>query len=182
MIDLYRYIEEEFEDDRELVSYIYCKTFQNAYVIKEKGIQLYIKNENEILKTRKLYELHFHNFLKHQLFNRLQEIKYYSNVNVFDTRRLIAVSADCISMIQIVIRNKIHLNVHFRSSDFDGALPADLEFLASLPSVLIQHLQDFYNTPGYDEVEFLYIKKLEETPVQLNLTFGSLHRTNKLTN
>ena len=110
---------------------------------------------------------------------RLQEIKFYSKVNIKNTRRLLAVSSDCISTIQILIRDSIHLNVYFRSSDYDGALPVDLSFISTLPWELIQHLRKFQGSIGYEEVCDSLIQELENKPIELNLMFGSLHRTFK---
>lgn len=178
MIDLYNNIKKDFNGSRELVSVVYSYTFENYINAINQSNKLFEEVKNDILIKRKLNEVHFHNFLKHQIFSRLQEIKYYSEVNIFDTRRLVSTSADCISLIQILVRNEIHINVYFRSSDFDGALPADLLLLTHLPIDLIEHCQTFIGVPGYEEINPESINTLKEKPIHLNLMFGSLHRTN----
>lgn len=178
MINLHTKINKDFGTLKELVSVNYSCTFDNYMDCALSGCELFRYTANQKLTERKHNELHFHNFLKHQMFSRLQEIKYYSNVNIGDTRRLISTSSDCISTIQILIRDDIHVNVYFRSSDFDHALPADLEFITSLPNELIVHLERFIGTKGYEEIDMQYTKQLREKNIKLNLMFGSLHRTN----
>jgi len=176
--DLYYKMMRDFGNQRELVSVNYSCAFDDYKDAIVQSNNLFNDVKNDVLITRKANELHFHNFLKHQLFSRLQEIKYYSEVNIFDTRRLVSVSSDCITSIQILVRDEIHINVYFRSSDFDGALPADLLLLANLPTDLIEHSQTFIGVPGYEEINPESINTLKEKPIHLNLMFGSLHRTN----
>lgn len=175
---MFDFFEECFEDERELCAVHYEEWFDNYYSIMMDGTKQYEIRKNDVLVRRKKNELHFHNFLEHQLFSRLQEIKYYSNVNIFDTRRLVATSADCISMVQLLVRDQIHLMVHFRSSDFDGALPVDLEWISTLPHKLIRHLSKMQGVKGYEEINPETIKSFATKPIKLDLTFGSLHRTN----
>jgi hypothetical protein len=180
---MYNIIEEMYEnldhslDSRELCAVTYKATFDNFVHCSDYGIILWSKYINDKLIERRGNELHFHNFLKHQLFSKLQEIKYYSNVNIADTRRLVAVSPDCISTIQILVRDKIYLNVYFRSSDIDGALPADLRFITELPTELIVHLERMREAKGYSEITDELMKDLRSKPIELTLMFGSLHRT-----
>ena len=171
-------MEEDFDGKREMNGVHYTVQFDDYYELMMAGKQCFADRKNDVLDIRKSNELHFHNFLNHQMFSRLQEIKYYSHVNINDTRRLVAVSADCISLIQILVRDKIHLMVHFRSSDFDGALPADLEFLSRLPLELIMHLSKMKINQGYEEVNDQLIEDLKHKYVKMDLSFGSLHRTN----
>jgi hypothetical protein len=175
--DLYYKMMRDFGNQRELVSASYSCNFGSYADCEIQSKSLFEDVKNDVLITRKTNELHFHNMLLHQMFSRLQEIKYYSEVDIFDTRRLVSVSADCITAIQILVRDVIHLNVYFRSSDFDGALPADLEFICSLPKELICHLDNMTGIPGYEEATIDNINKISIKPIKLNLMFGSLHRT-----
>lgn len=177
MFNLHNEIIEDFDTSDELVSVNYRVDFHNYFDALKQSEAYYEAVKNKTLITRKENELHFHNFLEHQLFSRLQEIKYYSEVNITDTRRLVSVSSDCISTIQLLVRDKIHVNVYFRSSDFDGALPADLEFICTLPHKLIIHLSKMINIKGYEDINTSLIEKLKNSEVQLNIMFGSLHRT-----
>lgn len=177
---MYNIINEMYEDlgdSRELCAAAYQIDFDNFVHCSDYGIALWQKYINEKLIARRANEVYFHNFLKHQLFSRLQEIKAYSNVNIADTRRLVAVSADCISTIQILVRDKLYLNVYFRSSDIDGALPVDLKFITDLPTELIVHLERMRDNPSYSEVTDALMKEIRSKEVRLTLTFGSLHRT-----
>lgn len=177
---MYNVINEMYEDlgsDRELCACTYQIDFDNFVGAINYGDDIFDMFRNEKLIERKRNELHFHNFLKHQMFSHLQEIKYYSRVNIADTRRLVAVSSDCISTIQMLVRDKVYLNVYFRSSDIDGALPADLQFLTTLPSQLIEHLQRLRDVKGYEDVTDELLSKIRTSKVRLTLMFGSLHRT-----
>ena len=175
MINLYKEIQGSFGKNTELCGVTFSKEYLDHYHLMKSGEDLYKHVENGVLQTRKQFELHYYNYLEHQLFSRLQEIKSYSTVNIFNTRRLVSVTPDCISLIQLLVRDEIHLLVHFRSSHFTDALPCDLEFLSSLPHKLIRHLITLQGTYGYDEINEETIKKLSSKKVKLTLTFGSLH-------
>ena len=176
---LFTQLEQSFRGSRrEVVSAHYSVVYHNAKHAKSDSSEYFDEIKTEILINRMANELHFHNFLNHQLFYKLQEIKYYSAVNIENTRRLVAVSTDCITSIHLIIRNCIHLNVYFRSSDYDGALPADYKFLATIPSLFIDHLTHMQDVDGYDEVNDSLLRMLTTKTVQVNLMFGSLHRTN----
>jgi len=179
LIQLYDNILAEFKEKGvdELVSVNYTETFSNPDIMQEDGYALFAYARNDALTKRRNSEMHFYNYLEHQLFSHLQEIKFYSTVNINDTRRLVSSSSDCISAIQILVRDEIHLNVYFRSSDFDGALPADIEWLTSLPAGLIAHLFTMINEKSYGEVTIDLLEELAIKNVKLNLMFGSLHRT-----
>lgn len=181
---MYNIIDEMYEDldhqlgnNKEICAVTYGMRFDNFVHCSDYGNELWHHFINDKLIERRKNELHFHNFLKHQLFSRLQEIKYYSDVNILDTRRLVAVSSDCISTIQILVRDKVHLNVYFRSSDIDGALPADLKFITELPSELIVHLERMKGVNGYSEINDDLMRELRTKEIHLTLMFGSLHRT-----
>ena len=177
VIELYKELKESLKYTDEIVSESAVLDFNNYYDFHDAGRELFTVYQNDTLRKRKENELHFHNFLEHQLFSHLQEIKYYSDVDIFDTRRLVAVSQDCISMIQILVRKEIQIIVHFRSSDFDGALPADLEWISTLPNKLLIHLERMKNVKGYEEITEDSLRDLKHKSIKLRLSFGSLHRT-----
>lgn len=168
-----------FGTRREMTSYICPLKFKNANECCLNGTMLFNETSSEITRARLDNEVHFHSFLLNQLFSKLQEIKAYSIVNINNTRRLIAVSQDCISTIHVLVRDEIQVNVYFRSSDYDGALPVDLKFISEIPTKLIKHMIKFKGTKGYEEVTQELIEEYENKPVLMNLMFGSLHRTNK---
>jgi len=175
--NLHREILKEFSNKKELVSCNYSCEFDNYFKCKIETSDFLDENITSTLDNRKKNESHFYNYLLHQLFSHLQEIKYYSPVNLNDTRRIICVSHDCISSIQVLIREEIHVILYFRSSDFDGALLVDLDFIGEIPNELIKHCTRNRNMKGYEECTTEFLKKLTNSKVKLNLSFGSLHRT-----
>jgi hypothetical protein len=118
---LVKLFEEMREDvDGESISSHYKIRFDDYLDCLYEGNKLYKETENKITKTRKAQEKHYHQRIKHQMFSLLQEIKYYSYVDIQDTRRLISVNSDCISAVHILLRDKIYINVldSFSDSDF----------------------------------------------------------------
>lgn len=178
MLNIYKQILETFNTKREITSCSFTALFKNTDDCLLNGVILFNKVSTPIIRARLNNEVHFHSFLINQLFSKLQEIKAYSSVNINNTRRLIAVSHDCISTIHVLIRDEIQVNVYFRSSDYDGALPVDLKFISEIPLKLIEHMIKFKNTKGYEEVTDELIDEYKEKKVLINLIFGSLHRTN----
>jgi len=178
MLKNYKRMLASFGTRRELTAYSMSERFDNAHSCWLSGIMLFSEVKNDVIINRLDNEVHFHSSLLHQLFSRLQEIKAYSNVDINNTRRLIAISHECISTIHVLVREEIQVFVYFRSSDIDGALPCDLKFISEIPSRLIEHMIKFKNTKGYEEVTQELIQKYKEKPILLNIMFGSLHRTN----
>lgn len=176
--DIYDKILEDFENKRELISKFYQCEFNNYEDCLEQGNKLFNITVNDVLALRKYNELYYHTYLKNQLFSNLQAIKYYNTIDIRETRRIVSTSDNCISTIHILVRDTIYLNIYFRSSDFDGALSADLEFMCTLPKELITHLRIFKGSNGYQEVTDDLINKLQNMPIKLSMMFGSLHRTN----
>jgi len=178
--ETYSKIEKDFKSKKELVSVKYSFSSDNMFDIIKQTQDFYESVKTPRLESRKRIEVHYHNALMHQLFSHLQEIKYYSDVNIFDTRRLVSVSSDCISSIQILVRKSIHINTYFRSSDFDGALPVDLILITSLPKKLFDHLNLMNHLPEYKEISPKALESLKQKKIKINLFFGSLHRTNDI--
>lgn len=175
--NLFEEILDDFGSNQELVSVNYGVEFANHKEFTNLVKNYYEDHKTAILERRLSQEDHFHDFLRQQMFAELQEMKYYGSVNITDTRRLVAISRNCITTIHILVRDSIHVNVYFRSSDFDGALPVDMLFISSLPSDLIDHLSKNVCTKGYDEVNDALLTKLSTSSIKLNLYFGSLHRS-----
>lgn len=152
-----------------------CVVFENVIDAEEQGKDLFLRKTTDVLKDRKLIEDYYYYYIKNGLMSKLMEIKSYSAVNIFDTRRLIYTNIDCISSVHVIIRDKIYLNVYFRSSDYKGALPSDLEFLTSIPRWLIEQLTILQHDYRYSEINDESIYKLNNMNVELNISFGSLH-------
>jgi hypothetical protein len=175
--NLFEEILDDFGSNQELVSVNYGVEFVNHKEFTNLVKNYYEEHKTPVLERRLSQEDHFHDFLRQQMFAELQEMKYYGSVNITDTRRLVAVSRNCITTIHMLVRESLYLNVYFRSSDFDGALPVDMLFISSLPSDLIDHLSKNVCTKGYEEVNDALLTKLSTSSIKLNLYFGSLHRT-----
>jgi hypothetical protein len=175
--NLFEEILDDFGSNQELVSVNYGVEFVNHKEFTNLVKNYYEEHKTGVLERRLSQEDHFHDFLRQQMFAELQEMKYYGSVNITDTRRLVAVSRNCITTIHMLVRESLYLNVYFRSSDFDGALPVDMLFISSLPSDLIDHLSKNVCTKGYEEVNDALLTKLSTSSIKLNLYFGSLHRT-----
>ena len=175
--NLFEEILNDFGPNQELLSVNYGVEFSNHKEFTNLVKNYYEDHKTCVLERRLHNEDHFHDFLRHQMFAELQEMKYYSSVNITDTRRLVAVSRNCITTIHILVRDSVHLNVYFRSSDFDGALAVDMLFISSLPSDLIDHLSKKAHSKGYEEVNDALLTKLSTSSIKLNLYFGSLHRS-----
>ena len=159
----------------EIVSVSYSCKSKNFLTFIQESRDLFNYLANDVLLRRKEIEIHLHESMKHQMLTRLLEMKFYSEVNIFDTRRLLAVSSDCISTIQILIRDKIYLNCYLRSSDYLGALPVDLEKISELPKALIEHIEYYSDLLEYSECTEEKIQELKNKEIELTLSFGSLH-------
>jgi len=177
MHSLYNRIGESLSNQNEIIDVTFTEKFENAYQMKMSAIQTFYELSNEVLTKRQEQEKHFYDFLLNQLLHRLNEIKAYSEVNIFDSRRMIAVSTDCITSIQIVVRDDIHLIVNMRSSDYNGALPCDLQFLCGIPFDFLYHLSQCKEWETYKEVSQNSIEELFKKEVRFSISFGSLHKT-----
>lgn len=145
----------------------------NAFETSEKFVETYL---NKILEDRKEIESDYHKMIFLQLLHNLGEMKYYSSVNINDSRRIVSVNNDCLSLVQILIRDEFHIQAYFRSSDLLGALPIDLEFLCKIPNNFIKYLYNKIGKAGYEEVNENYIEELQKKKVKLKVIFGSLHK------
>lgn len=166
-----------FNNIKELCQYSLYFDFENPDKCKEAGETFFKNISTDIQKERKIIEQNYYTYLFSGLKHRIVELDFMTDLNIFDSRRLIFTNPDCISSIQILFRDKIYLLVNFRSSHFQKALPGDIEFICSLP----QRITDFL------ENEFLKISEkqnkkiinsiieLKHKEVNVLLTFGSLH-------
>lgn len=178
MKDVYLDIKSLFKHERELCGVSYNSVYNNSKDFSMYFSDLFDEHANNTLIKRSNSETYFYDFLENQLFHNIVEMKFYSDVNVLNSRRLTAISKDCISQIHLLIRDEIIFNVYFRSSDFDNALLCDLKFLSTIPQKFIQHLMKHSNDENYSEINSSIIKELKNKKIIFNTFFGSLHRTN----
>lgn len=114
--------------------------------------------------------LHY-NKLRYSLSHSFAENWFYKTEWITQTRRVVALSSDCISSISLYIRddNKMHLCVYFRSSHITSLLPVDFRFLVELPMLFMGDLSHVVRTFDIPHV----LPEVEE--INLNLFFGNLH-------
>lgn len=132
--------------------------------------------DSEVVNNRKVLELDYYNKIFYDMVHDLAEMKFYSEVNLNTTRRLIATNNDCLSLVNVQIRDAIHVQAYFRSSDIITALPCDLEFLACLPGRLKSHFEEKQGVIGYEEITEEFLSEYCNKPVKLKIMFGSLHK------
>lgn len=109
---------------------------------------------------KNMEEYHHYKFLTHALLHKINAVKYFHKEGL-ESRKLIIFSDDCISSIQLIVREEeVGLQVHMRSSDAINLLAPDLIALTQLlERVISQHRIEIY--PG--------------KRVMIHITFGSLH-------
>ena len=136
---------------------------------RQTGINLLIEEmECKHLYTSKLgknwnqksqEEYHHYGFLTHALLHKINSVKYFNGEGI-DSRKLIIFSDDCISAIQLIVREEeVGLYVHMRSSDAINLLPLDVMALTNL----------------LDNVMITHRLSGEDRRVVIHITFGSLH-------
>ena len=104
-------------------------------------------------------EYHHYGFLTHALLHKINSVKYFNGEDI-DSRKLIIFSDDCISAIQLIVREEeVGLYVHMRSSDAVNLLPLDVMALTNL----------------LDNVMITHRLSGEDRRVMIHITFGSLH-------
>ena len=115
-------------------------------------------NKNWVQKQKEEY--HHYQFLTHALLHKINSVKYFNNEGL-ESRKIIIFSDDCISSIQLIVREEeIGLQVHMRSSDIISLLPLDVIALATLlKEVMCEHR----------------IRITPQKRVMIHITFGSLH-------
>ena len=108
---------------------------------------------------KNIEERHHYKFLYHGLLHKINATKYFHNEGI-ESRKLIVFSDDCISTIQLMVREEeVGLYVHMRSSDAINLLAPDIMALTGmLNEVILTHRI----TP-------------EDRRVVIHITFGSLH-------
>lgn len=160
--DFYNKTNELIKINNELCSYHYSLDFKNSKDLEEQTSEFFDSVKNVTLLKRLHDEYNFYNHIFSGLVHRVNELKFMCNIDV-NSRRIVFTNPDCISFIQILVRDKIYLSAHFRSSDFLGALPCDLKFIGNI-------LEKFFEY--FEDTDFNIDKSKE---VNLTLNFGSLH-------
>ncbi len=148
-------------------------SFKNSICARQESI-LFFERSSGVAKKRSEEEQDYYNHIKYGLIHTLEELKAYQDINVLDTRRWVFTNLDCISFVQILIRDKITVMVQMRSSDLLGALPGDIRFFSSLPDTLLNFLESKKDQEQYSEIP-LVLSDLRLRPIELIINFGSLH-------
>jgi len=150
---------------------IQCQTSIIPLLVEE--FKEYLDESNYPLSHREDMELFHYEKLFNTLVHALGENYYYLKENPRYSRRIIATSTDCISVIQCrgIDENTLALNVFMRSSHYKNLLPVDLIFLFELVPRYIEAAKHLERTFNPDWGTFL----TDIDRMVLNITFGSLH-------
>lgn len=120
---------------------------------------LYTSKLGKNWDQKNLEEYHHYGFLTHALLHKINSVKYFNGEGI-DSRKLIIFSDDCISAIQLIVREEeVGLYVHMRSSDAINLLPLDVMALTNL----LDNVMTTHRLSG------------EGRRVMIHITFGSLH-------
>lgn len=135
----------------------------------------YLTNELDYPLGPKLAQEKYHYAkLMSALAHSIGENFFYKKTQLCDSRQYVALSTDCISSIQVMVRKSdLHINVFFRSSHYQKLLPADLLFLLSVPSDFLKaatHINQTFDCGWHEDIDKVSV-------VNMNLMFGSLHRS-----
>lgn len=170
-------IKESFKskNTNELIQVSFYFSFRNSKECAKSGRTFFDYSSNLDLLNRKQIEQNYYTYLYSGFIHRIVELDFMTDLNLFDSRRLVFTNPDCMSFIQVLFRDKIYLTVHFRSSHFEDALPSDIEFITSIPEKLLDFLStDFTKRKNKNFINSIAEYKNKE--VQVLLTFGSLHK------
>ncbi|MCK5013807.1 MAG: hypothetical protein KAS66_08295 [Candidatus Omnitrophica bacterium] len=122
-------------------------------------IRLYNSQMNNDWERKLATEDYHYAFLQYGLLHKIRETNFFHQEGV-ESRKNIIFSSDCISSIQLIVRDEeVGLMVHMRSSDVFNLLPLDLLALTKiLRAVIHEHSID-----------------VSERRVCMHITYGSLH-------
>jgi len=136
------------------------------YSMEQKGYPLAYRENMEKYHYGKLYN---------SLMHSLAENYFYLKENPLSSRRVIAVSSDCISVIQCkaMSDDTMGIFVFMRSSHYHNLLPVDLLFLFELFGRYIEGCGHICRTFRPEDDGWDFISKVEYA--QLTISFGSLH-------
>ena len=141
--------------------------FENREDSKQQAMELYshcmngnYDSDPEMLADRTLVEENYHQFLLYGLVKQFEEMSHYDPNFNETSRRIMFSNSECISLMQLLVRDELHFHVYMRSSHLIDCLPADLLFLTDAA------------------YQFFHLKKMQrdDQPLNFQITFGSLHR------
>ena len=176
LVDLYHAIGKDLENVNEIISVNYKCIFSNSQDMVQDGNEFFDVIADPDMKIREDQEQDYYEYLLNGLFCNLSENKGFANIDVFNSRKMIMHNPICISFIQILVRDKIYVDVHMRSSAYDNALPGDMKFFSVIASRFIQFCKKNKDHKDWPEINDESINKLNSLGVQLNVSFGSLHK------
>ena len=175
-VDLYEEIGRDLKNKSEIISVNYKRLFDDASNMMLDAQQFFDYVADSQMKIREDQEQDYYEYLLNGLFCNLSENKGFAKINIFDSRKMIMHNHICISFIQIIVRDKIYVDVHMRSSAYDNALPGDMKFFGSIAQRFIQFCKKNKGHKDWPEITQESINKLSKLQVQLNVQFGSLHK------
>lgn len=124
------------------------------------------ENQLKQWKVKERQETYHYKMLEFGLLQKIEFNQFYFKENFRGSRKLMVHSEDCISTVQLLIREvlmPIEVSIHMRSSNVEKLLPVDLFHL--LMSI------------DYAMYELFLNKKIKEKPIGYNFTvlIGSAH-------
>lgn len=158
-------------DVNSLYKSMQCRIETIPWIVDD--FKYYLSEIDYPLTHREDMEFYHYEKLFNTLVHSLGENYYYLKENPKESRRIIATSTDCISVIQCrgVDWHTLSLNVFMRSSHYTNLLPVDLIFLIELVPRYIEAAKKLEQTFKPDWGTFLD----DVDNMELNISFGSLH-------
>lgn len=175
-VSLYNQIGADLQNCNEIISVNYKSNFINSQDMVLDGCKFFDVVADNEMKIREDQEQDYYEYLLNGLFCNISENKGFADINIFNSRKMIMHNHICISFIQILVRDKIYVDVHMRSSAYDNALPGDIKFFSIIPMRFIQFCEKNKFHKDWPEINDESINKLNNLKIQLNISFGSLHK------
>lgn len=169
---LHTMIGQELEIQKEIISKRYEIHFENSSdaVLSAENFMCSTINKNHKLLDRHNEEKYYHKYLENGMIANYGENGHATGQSILHSRRIVMTNHICISYLQILFRDKIYVDMHMRSSAYDSALPTDLYFVTKLVDNFLAAAQD----SKWESQDI--INNLRELPIQIGITFGSLHK------
>ena len=151
---------------------------KNMRYSKTEASEFFNSIKNDTLAARKLEEQNYYTHLITGLFHQIAEQRWITNdFDFLKTRRIVYTNPDCMSFIQVLIReDDIHVIVQFRSSDYLNCLPTDLEFISSIPMALYRFIENNIDDDvAWPDVDTKFLQAYSIKKCNFTVSFGSLH-------
>jgi len=146
---------------------------KNMRDAKKKGEDFFEEVKNDVLAERKIIEQNYYNHIFSGLVHVMNEesfkLRNTDEFSIESSRRLIFTNQDCVSYVQILVRDEINIIVQMRSSDYENCLPTDLEFFSNIPYMFYRVIEQ------RDETSEEWKMNFSQKRCKFTVNFGSLH-------